>query len=61
MGAVSQGFHKRLLQSIVGVEGVIQIEDDLLVHGQTQEQHDKHLNAILNNRGEKNSSGVHLR
>jgi len=40
MGAVSQGFHKRLLQSIVGVEGVIQIEDDLLVHGQTQEQHE---------------------
>jgi len=44
-GPVSQEFHEPLHQSIVGVEGVIQIEDDL---GQTQEQHNKHLNVILN-------------
>jgi len=30
------------------VEEVIQIEDDLLVHGKTQEQQDGHLHAILN-------------
>jgi len=37
---------------------VIQIENELLVHGQTQEQHDKRLNAILNRLKE---TGVTLR
>ena len=49
MGAspASQEFHERLRQSITGLDGVVQIEDDLLIHGKTQEEHDTNLDALL--------------
>jgi len=59
MGArpASQEFHECLRQSIVGVEGVIEIEDVLLVHGKTQEQYE----ADKSYTTERNAFGVHLR
>ena len=47
-GPASQEFHEQLRQAIVGIEGVIQIEDDLLVHGKGQDQHNSHLQKVLN-------------
>ena len=46
-GPASQEFHERLRQSIVDLMGVEQIEDDLLVYGASQQEHDTHLNAVL--------------
>ena len=49
MGAAlaSQEFHECLRQSIVDLKGVTQIEDNLLVYGATQEEHDENLEALL--------------
>jgi len=46
-GSASQALHERLRQSIVDLVGVEQIEDDLLVYGGDQQEHDNHLNAVL--------------
>ena len=46
-GLASQEFHERLRQSIAGLDGVLQIEDDLLVYGFRQTDHDLHLDALL--------------
>ena len=40
-------FQKRMLTELEGLEGVICIMDDILVHGKTQEQHDDRLEAVL--------------
>ena len=46
-GPASQEFHERFRRNLVGYEGVLQIEDDLLVYGKDQNDHDTHLIAIL--------------
>lgn len=46
-GPASQEFHERLRQSIVDLMGVERIKDDLLVYGESQQEHDTHLNAVL--------------
>lgn len=46
-GPASKEFHELLRQSILGLQGGIQIEDDLLVFGTTQKEHDNHLSALL--------------
>ncbi|PFX12515.1 Retrovirus-related Pol polyprotein from transposon opus [Stylophora pistillata] len=40
-------FQKRMLNELEGLEGVICIMDDILVHGKTQKQHDERLDAVL--------------
>ena len=46
-GPASQEFHERFRRNLVGYEGVLQIEDDLLVYGADQKEHDNNLNQIL--------------
>ena len=46
-GPASQEFHERLRQDMVDLIGVEQIEDDLLVYGRDQHEHDIRLNAVL--------------
>ena len=40
-------FQKRMLNELEGLEGVICIMDDILVHGKTQKEHDELLEAVL--------------
>ena len=40
-------FQKRMLSILSGVEGVLCMMDDILVHGKTQEEHDNCLLAVL--------------
>ena len=40
-------FQKRMLNELEGLEGVICIMDDILVHGKTQKEHDERLEAVL--------------
>ncbi|PFX21652.1 Transposon Ty3-I Gag-Pol polyprotein [Stylophora pistillata] len=40
-------FQKRMLYELEGLEGVICIMDDILLHGNTQKQHDERLEAVL--------------
>ncbi|GAB1607211.1 hypothetical protein Ahia01_001004400 [Argonauta hians] len=43
----SEIFQKRLDQALEGLEGVIGISDDIIVHGKDTEEHDKSLTALL--------------
>ena len=40
-------FQKRMLAILSGVEGVLCMMDDILVHGKTQEEHDSRLHEVL--------------
>ena len=40
-------FQKRMSEIVSGLEGVVCMVDDVLVHGRTQEEHDQHLGAAL--------------
>ena len=40
-------FQKRMLNELEGLEGVMCIMDDILVHGKTQKEHDERLEAVL--------------
>ena len=46
-GPASQEFHKIMRRQVAGIEGVIQIEDDLLVYGVDQAQYDKNLQHLM--------------
>ena len=40
-------FPKRMSEILPGLEGVVCMVDDVLVHGRTQEEHDQRLDAVL--------------
>jgi len=40
-------FQRRMSYVLQGLEGVVCLIDDILVHGKTQEEHDKHLTIVL--------------
>ena len=40
-------FQRRMLTELEGLDGVICIMDDILVHGRTQAEHDKRLDSVL--------------
>ena len=40
-------FQKRMSEILSGLEGVVCMVDDVLVHGRTQEEHDQRLDAVL--------------
>jgi len=40
-------YHKKMSQILEGSEGHISIIDDMLIHGKTQEEHDRRLKAVL--------------
>ena len=40
-------FQKRMLNELEGLQGVICIMDDILVHGKTQKEQDERLEAVL--------------
>ena len=46
-GPANQEFHERMCHQIAGIKRVIQIEDDLLVYGVDQAQHDKNLQCLM--------------
>ena len=46
-GPASQEFHERLRRSIADLDGVLQIEDDLLVYGGSHDEHNLHLDKLL--------------
>ena len=43
----SEIFQKRLDQALEGLQGVIGVSDDIVVHGETEEEHDKNLRNLL--------------
>ena len=43
----SEIFQKRLDQALEGLEGVIGVSDDIIVHGATEEEHDRNLMNLL--------------
>ncbi len=43
-----------MLEILEGLEGVLVLIDDILVHGKTQEEHDQRLSAVLKRLGEAN-------
>ena len=43
----SEIFQKRLDQALEGLEGVIGVSDDIIVHGETEEEHDRNLMNLL--------------
>ena len=49
MGAspASQELHEKFRIALLDFQGVLQIEDDLLIYGRTQSEHDKRLRAVL--------------
>ena len=47
-------FQNRIRKSLEGLEGVLNISDDLLVYGNSQEEHDMRLRAVLERLREKN-------
>ena len=53
--SVSSGiFQKKLLEAFDGLAGVFCVAEDVIIHGKTLEDHDKHLNAFFGRRREKN-------
>ena len=40
-------FQKRLHQALEGLQGVVCIADDIIIHGKDTETHDQNLNAFL--------------
>ena len=57
-GPASQEFHEKFRLALSGLQGVLQIEDDLLVFGRSQQEHDVHLERVLQRLLEK---GITLR
>ena len=47
-------FQNEIRQALEGLNGTLNISDDIIVHGKTREQHDQHLEALLNRLQEKN-------
>ena len=47
LNSAPERFQKRILNELEGLEGVICIMDDILVHGKTQKEHDERLEAVL--------------
>ena len=50
----SEIFQKKLLEAFDGLAGVFCVAEDVIIHGKTLEDHDKHLNAFFGRRREKN-------
>jgi len=46
-GPASQEFHEKFRLSLQGLLGVIQIQDDILIHAKSQENHRSHLHCLL--------------
>lgn len=45
--ASSEIFQKKLLEALAGPLGVICIADDIIVHGQNEDEHDRNLDKFL--------------
>ena len=43
----SEEFHEKLRINLIGLEGVIQIQDDILVFGSSQQEHNRCLEVLL--------------
>ena len=54
VNAAAEIFQNRIRKSVEGLEGVLNISDDLLVYGNSQEEHDMRLRAVLERLREKN-------
>ena len=54
MNAAPEKFHHVIRQIIADVEGVVNIVDDLIVHGKTISEHDQNLHQLLAKLEEKN-------
>ena len=54
VNAAAEIFQNRIRKSLEGLEGVLNISDDLLVYGTSQEEHDMRLRAVLERLREKN-------
>ena len=50
----SEIFQKKLLEAFYGLTGVVCVADDVIIHGKTLEDHNKHLNAFFGRCKEKN-------
>ena len=50
----SEIFQKKLLEVFDGLAGVVCVADDVIIHGKTLEDHDKHLDAFFGRCREKN-------
>ena len=50
----SEIFQKKLLEAFYGLTGVVCVADDVIIHGKTLEDHDKHLDAFFGRCREKN-------
>lgn len=62
-GPASQEFHEQFRQSIMGLEGLLEIENDLSVYRTDQVEHDRRLQAvtkIAGNRGHPEKREVQL-
>ena len=47
ISSAPEHFQKRINEILSGLPGVMCLIDDILIHGNTQEEHDKHLQAAL--------------
>ena len=47
-------FQNEIRQALEGLNGTLNISDDIIVHGKTREEHDQNLEALLNRLQEKN-------
>ena len=45
--AASDGFDKKLSGVLAGLQGVFNIADDMLIHGNDRKEHDERLLAVL--------------
>ena len=46
-GWASQEFHEKFRIALLDLQGVLQIEDDFLIYGRTQSEHNERLRAAL--------------
>ncbi len=53
----SEIFQRKLLEALDGLEGVVCVADDIIIHGETLEDHDCNLKSFLHRCREK---GIHL-
>ena len=47
ISSAPEHFQRRMSEILSGISGVVCMMDDILVHGRTQEEHDTHLQAVL--------------